>query len=480
SVIHPSTYGVDFYSDILFTSTAQLQQSPEQVRRFREASLRGWQYAMEHPEQVISLILAEYSQEKSRDHLEFEAQAMRDLIMPTVVELGHMNPGRWQHMAATFVKQGMVEPGFDLDGFIYDPFPDNDRSRWRHWVIGLAIGLGIIGLVLVVLVLYNRRLQSAINYGHMVQDKLRNQTALFEAIFRSNPDGTLLVDEERHVVMSNPAFGQIFGYRAEEVLGQSTAMLYDDYESFVEQGYKRFNPSAEVQMRTYEQRYRRKNGELFPGQSVGGPIVNLNGESLGYLLVVRDITEQKRSEQAIIRMALTDSLTGLGNRHHFNHRLDELAKLSKRQDVVFTLLLMDLDHFKAVNDNHGHPLGDELLRQVGLELRGVFRETDLVARIGGDEFAVIMVEQSDPSAIRLPAERVIERLSRPLTLDGKRVQIGASIGVATFPQDSNDATELYRLADKALYCAKEQGRNQCVFYQQLNRNGLCYQERVAD
>ena len=467
AVIHPATYGVDFYSDILFTTEKLQRQSPDSVRRFREASLRGWQYAMEHSDEMVELILRDYSQAKSREHLRFEAERMRSLILPRLVELGHMNPGRWRHMADTFVAQGMAAPGFDLQGFVYDPHPGADLVHWRQGVVWLGGGLALIVTVLVLLVLYNRKLRNAISYGQMVQAKLRNQTALFEAIFRSTPDATLITDRRRELILCNPAFSQIFGYRPEEVLGRSSEIIFESAEQFAEQGLLRFHADAKTRLVPFEQNYRRKSGELFPGHSMGGPIVDRHGETLGYILVVRDITEQKRSEQAIVRMALTDSLTGLGNRHHFNQRVDELVKLAKRRATRFSLLLMDLDHFKAVNDQHGHPLGDELLCRVGLVLRGVFRETDVIARIGGDEFAVIMVDQDDPAAIRQPAERVIAKLSRPMDLDGYPIEIGASIGVAIFPLDTDNPTELYRLADKALYYAKQNGRNLCALYRDV-------------
>jgi len=467
SVIHPATYGVDFYSDILFTTAQRATRTPEQVRAFRAASLRGWQYALDHPEEIIELILSEYSQAKSREHLRFEADRLRSLILPRLVELGHMNPGRWEHMADTFVKEGLAEAGFDLDGFIYDPHPDVDLARWRQRVIWLGGGIAAIAGMLVALVFYNRKLRNAVSYGQMVQAKLRNQTALFEAIFRSTPDATVITDRRRNFIVCNPAFNQIFGYLADEVIGLSTEIIFENREQYDEQGLQRFHHNAKARMVPFELNYRRKNGELFPGHSMGGPIVDRSGEELGFILVIRDITERKRSEQAIVRMALTDSLTGLGNRYHFNHRIEELVKLANRQTIRFSLLLLDLDYFKEVNDRYGHPLGDELLQQVALTLRGVFRETDVIARIGGDEFAVVMVDQHDPHAIRQPAERVIDKLSQPLELDGHRVQIGASIGIAIFPQDTSDPTELYRLADKALYYAKEHGRNRCTLYQEV-------------
>lgn len=124
--LKPSTYGIDFYSDILFTTEKEIRNQPGQVKRFREASLRGWQYAMRHADEIIDLIKSRYRSDKTRQQLQFEANAMRQLVDQDKVEVGHMNPGRWRHMADVFVTEGMIDPGYSLTGFIYDPNAPKD------------------------------------------------------------------------------------------------------------------------------------------------------------------------------------------------------------------------------------------------------------------------------------------------------------------------------------------------------------------
>ncbi|MEH6625744.1 MAG: ABC transporter substrate-binding protein [Motiliproteus sp.] len=461
SVIHPSTYGVDFYSDILFTSEQELKKHPQRVKLFREASLRGWQYAMDHPEKIINLIISEYADTKSRDHLRFEAATMRKLIMPNLIQYGHMNPGRWQHMADTLVQQGMTESGYDLEGFIYNPNPLPDLSRWYTAVLSLLAGVLLLSIVAMGLYYYNRRLKGAIDYGRQTQHKLQQQTALFEAIFQSTPDATVISNNQREIILCNPAFSQTFGYQPDEVIGKSAAILYEDDKTFKEQGHVHFNMVTQPHIDPYEINYCRKTGELFPSLSQGGPIVDVNGHALGFIAVIQDITEQKRSQQEIIRMALADPLTGLANRHQFNRKIEECIKLAKRQRQLLSLAIMDLDFFKQVNDQHGHPIGDKLLIQVAKIIKDSFRETDLVARIGGDEFAIIMTNPDSPNAIRQPAERIIEALRQLSDIDGNKINIGASFGVASYPLDTEDLSELYRLADRALYSSKQMGRNCC-------------------
>lgn len=148
SIIRPITYGIDFYGDTLFTSRQKLETDPDQVRTFRKASLKGWQYAMDHPEEIIDLILTKYEPDKTRGHLRFEAESMRELLLfeahamrkllhPELIELGHMNPGRWKHIAETFAQLGMIGHNYSLEGFMYDPNPKPDYT-WVRWVSGLA------------------------------------------------------------------------------------------------------------------------------------------------------------------------------------------------------------------------------------------------------------------------------------------------------------------------------------------------------
>ncbi|WP_153108784.1 ABC transporter substrate-binding protein [Propionivibrio limicola] len=141
NVINPSHYGIDYYGDILFTSEDELRQHPERVKMFRAATLRGWNYAMEHPDEVIDLLLDKYRVPKTREHLQFEAEAMRSLVLPAMVEIGHMNRWRWQSMVDAFKETGMAASDARLDGFIYDPDVGASENRMRRIVWGLLWGI---------------------------------------------------------------------------------------------------------------------------------------------------------------------------------------------------------------------------------------------------------------------------------------------------------------------------------------------------
>jgi diguanylate cyclase (GGDEF)-like protein len=188
-------------------------------------------------------------------------------------------------------------------------------------------------------------------------------------------------------------------------------------------------------------------------------------EGGGWLSIVEDITERRRAEAEIVHLARHDVLTGLANRAEFNEKLDAASKRLKRGGAAVTVMMLDLDRFKAVNDTLGHPAGDKLLVEVGRRLQATIRETDLLARLGGDEFAIIQEGGADQheGAIAL-ALRIIDAVSRPFDLDGREAHIGTSIGIAMAPENGVEPEELLKGADLALYSAKDNGRNDFRIY----------------
>jgi diguanylate cyclase (GGDEF)-like protein len=186
----------------------------------------------------------------------------------------------------------------------------------------------------------------------------------------------------------------------------------------------------------------------------------------GWLATHEDITERRRAEAEIVHLARHDALTGLANRAEFNAKLEEVSKRLRRNGGAVTVMMIDLDRFKAVNDTLGHPAGDQLLVEVGKRLQSTVRETDVLARLGGDEFAII--QEGGPNqheaAIAL-ALRIIDAISQPFDLNGNRANIGTSIGIVLAPEHETDPEGLLKRADLALYDVKANGRNDYRFFQ---------------
>ena len=198
----------------------------------------------------------------------------------------------------------------------------------------------------------------------------------------------------------------------------------------------------------------------------GGRIIEVSRQPLkggGWVSLHEDITERRKQEERITHLARHDTLTGLANRMLFRERLEQsLLRLVRGQG--FAVLCLDLDHFKAVNDTLGHPVGDMLLKQVGKRLLSCVRHGDIVARLGGDEFAIVQASVRDPDQTESLAARIVETVGAPYEIDGNRIDIGTSIGITLAPRDGTDADKLLKNADLALYRTKDAGRRGFSFF----------------
>ena len=206
------------------------------------------------------------------------------------------------------------------------------------------------------------------------------------------------------------------------------------------------------------------NGELYWWSITGKPYTNSEGEFCGFRGVCSDITVQKKSEERVRFLAHNDALTGLVNRTQFTDQLNSRVSRLERYGTPFSVLYIDLDSFKIVNDSKGHPVGDKLLSIVGERLRKEVRDGDVLARIGGDEFAIIMDESEHDNAEAHLSERIIATVSSPFKIEGEIISIGASIGIAKAPLNGTRPDQILRNADLALYRAKEAGKGVFQFF----------------
>ena len=196
------------------------------------------------------------------------------------------------------------------------------------------------------------------------------------------------------------------------------------------------------------------------------PVHSREGSHLGFVKILRDATAEKQSGDTASRLALEGSLTGLANRAEFRNRFVDMSASAQRHAQSLVLMLLDLDRFKEVNDRLGHPAGDALLQQAAHRMRTVLRDTDFIARLGGDEFVVLLPDAESPQEAGPVAEKLVESLAHPFGISQREVQIGASIGLAAYPQDASDLDQLVMKADLALYRAKAAGRGLYRFYSQ--------------
>ncbi len=211
--------------------------------------------------------------------------------------------------------------------------------------------------------------------------------------------------------------------------------------------------------RTFSFRARRKDGSFVWFESTSRAIVDANGEVSEIISVSRDISERRRAEEQIEYQAYHDALTGLPNRLLFRDRLTIALAHAKRQQTPLAVMFLDLDRFKIVNDTLGHSLGDELLRVIAERLRSVLREGDTIARMGGDEFTVLLSDLRDANDAAKIAQKLLDTIAQPVRVEGHELYVTTSIGIALFPSDGDTAELLLKNADSAMYRAKELGRN---------------------
>jgi diguanylate cyclase (GGDEF)-like protein/PAS domain S-box-containing protein len=271
------------------------------------------------------------------------------------------------------------------------------------------------------------------------------------AIFTLELDGT--------VSSWNAGSEKIFGISEAEIVGDSGFQIFtqEDRDRDIPQQEMRTAASAG---RAADYRWHmRRDGTRFWADGVMSPIRNENNDIIGYLKILQDITDRKIEQDEIIRLGAIDPLTGLSNRAWFDARTHEMVMLCARGDHALQLLMIDLDRFKEVNDTLGHQAGDELLRQVARRLRDVSRESDILGRLGGDEFALLQVGPNDLSAGGVLASKIVATLAAPFKIYGAEVNISASVGIASCPNDSTDPEILFKQADLALYKAKGAGKN---------------------
>lgn len=322
--IDPRKYGVDFYSDCLFTSDNELSQHPQRVKAFRDASLRGWAYALAHPEETIDVILAHYSKLKTRDHLRFEATEIRKLMVPELIEVGHMNPARWSYIAQTYHKLGFIPTASVPNEFLYDPNPTKDYT-WLYYSLGISLVLlTIIGLI----TLYIYRLNCTIK-----------------------------------------------------------------------------------------------------------------------------------------QQSIRDPLTGLYNRRYLDETLPREIVRAQRELLPISIVMLDLDLFKNVNDTYGHSAGDAVLKNISKALISSIRQNDFICRYGGEEFMMVMPGMTIDQAYLRMEECRKEIQNITTTYMSHKISVTISGGISMYNLHGTTQDELLKAADDALYKSKANGRNQITLAQ---------------
>ncbi|MBK1679690.1 EAL domain-containing protein [Rhodocyclus tenuis] len=298
-----------------------------------------------------------------------------------------------------------------------------------------------------------------------VSDVIANelQLRLAAKVFEVSRESMLVTDLDGRILAVNQAFVELNGYAESELIGANPRILKSGLQdnAFYVRVWQSLSRYGFWQG---EFSNRRKDGSVYPFLVTISSVRDARGKTTHYIGVGQDISERKEAEAAIQQLAYFDALTALPNRLMLKDRAHQCLAAAYRSQGEVAVIMLDLDHFKTVNDSLGHEVGDRLLREIGNRLRSTLRETDTVARLGGDEFVLLLGETGADGAARI-AEKVIEHLAQPMTIDGHTLHVSASLGLSMYPRDSESFDILLRCADAALFRAKAEGRNGFQFFE---------------
>ena len=281
------------------------------------------------------------------------------------------------------------------------------------------------------------------------------------AIVESSDDAIISKTLEGVIQSWNAGAERLYGYSAGEIIGRPVSILIPkDRPNEMTWILDLLRKGDRVQQ--FETVRVRKDGSRVEVSLTVSPVADTSDKIVGASAIARDITERKTYTAALQRLAFHDSLTGLPNRSLFYDRLQHAILFAQRNKTTLALLILDLNHFKEINDTLGHHYGDLLLREIGPCLRRALRESDTVARLGGDEFAVLLPEVDLQGAVRT-AQSILKALSAPFMVERETLTVGASIGIALFPLHGSNIKILMQHSDRAMYTAKHAGKGYAIY-----------------
>jgi diguanylate cyclase (GGDEF)-like protein/PAS domain S-box-containing protein len=443
TIINPLNYGIDFYGDNLFSTEKELSEHPERAKLFLEASIRGWHYALEHKDETIAVLRNKYNAKRSVAHLTYEAQISEKMMMPSMIDIGYTNPQRFYRIAEIYRgmnKANKADLARALDGLIWNPYEQRQIDvRYFYILLGL---LASIVMVTIILIAIGRKLRNMVIKRTRALEEEQMMTDKYVIISATDLNGI--------ITYVSKAFCEISGYTKEELIGKQHSIIrhpdtslaiYNELWKYLLTGK---SWSGEIKNIA-------KDGNCYWVLIYVNPIVNASGTIIGYRSIQQNITDKKYAEE----LSITDQLTQLYNRSYLDKILHKEMTRFQRYGTPMSVIMIDIDYFKEVNDLYGHLAGDMVLVEIARILKENIRATDMLGRWGGEEFMIICAENNLDEAVQMAEKLRVAIASHIFQKIGTKT---ASFGVATI-QSNEDELSLMQRVDSALYQAKESGRN---------------------
>ncbi|HPR37907.1 MAG TPA: EAL domain-containing protein [Spirochaetota bacterium] len=371
-----------------------------------------------------------------------------------------------------FLRRGVLQPVEGLTAEALEITRNRDFSRRlpESEVDEFLIMARSFNSILDMLVDANSNLEAKVIERTSALTTVNQELVLMRQIFEYSLEGIVITNSEAEILSVNPAFTSITGYTSEEVAGENPRMLKSDLHDnfYFENMWKSLKATGHWASEIWN---RHKDGKAYPEWLSISAIRDLNGNTTHYVGIFHDISDIKRQEELIKYQAYHDALTGLPNRILLKSRIDKAIAHSTRNKNRFGVIFLDLDNFKVINDSLGHAIGDLLLKEAADRLRRIARNDDTVARLGGDEFIILVEDIADEKPSVILSRRIIQAFREPFCIKGNNLHVGASIGIAMYPEDGEESDSLIKNADAAMYRAKDEGRQTfALFKPSLNES----------
>ena len=442
-IFHPKDFGFDFYSDILFSSSEFIKNNPKVTKDFYNASLKGWKYAFENLAETAEVIHTKYNtQKKSYIHLVKEGEILKKLAYTQNNEIGEFNENKLKNITNVFKLFGLINKDLNIKEFIFsENYPKTINfeisKREKNIIITILILLFIVFCLIIYLLRKNSQTRK-----------------LLHTVINTTDDLIFYKNCKLQYIGCNKSFENVSGKKESEIIGKDDFELFekDIAQIFREQDLAILNNDR---LSTSDE-WLKINDKKLLFQTKKIPFKYKEKNKKGILGISRDITTLHKIQEKLKEQAYYDDLTKIFNRKAYNERIQEKFDMFNRYQIYFCIATYDIDDFKHINDTYGHDMGDKVLIEITNEIRNSIRKTDLLFRIGGEEFMIIFSKNLMQEAYEV-VEKTRVDISNMSIIENEKITI--SIGITEVKKD--DTPDLiYERADKLMYKSKKNGKNQ--------------------